>query len=118
VTSSSENPLERAFAEATRLDAARDRAGAAAVLEAALDEAGEAGDAGPAHGSIPAGSRFKALLLRAELATDSGDLIGARGWLAEARQVHLNVEERGALSTESRRADDLETFLTHRGCAG
>lgn len=104
--------LETALAHVLRLDAAPDktrtRAEAMQILEDALETDGN---------DAPA-IRFKALLLRAELAADSGDLIAARGWLAEARQVRVSAEAREALPTEMRRADDLEAFLTHRGCAG
>lgn len=103
-----ETPLETALAEALRLDAARDRAGAIPVLEAALHSAA----------NESAATRFKALLLRAELAADAGELIDARGWLAEARKIRLGLEEREELGAELRRGDDLESFLTHRGCAG
>jgi hypothetical protein len=91
-----------------RLDAARNRAGAASLLDAALAK----------NEKAPAALRFRASLLRAELAADAGDLIEARGRLAEALQIRLDAKERAGLSAEARRADDLETFLTHRGCAG
>ncbi len=100
--------LVAALAAAVRLDAARDRAGAISLLDAALESTeNEAG-----------ATRFKALLLRAEFAVDTGDLIDARGWLAQARQIRLGAAGREGLSSELRRADDLEAFLTHRGCAG
>jgi hypothetical protein len=102
------SPLDTALAEAMLMDSRRDRAAAAEVLDAALASVSDA----------PAPLRFRALLLRAELAVDAGDLIAGRGWLAEARQVRLDANGKEALSVESRRADDLETFLTHRGCAG
>jgi hypothetical protein len=100
--------LETALVHATRLDAARDRAAAAALLDEALGDAENA----------PSMVRFKALLLRAELAVDANDLIAGRGWLAEARTIRLDAAEREVLGNERLRADDLETFLTHRGCAG
>ena len=117
IPSPGEARLKAALNDALRLDAARDRVGAAAALDAALDDLETVGAESDRAAATP-GTRFRALLLRAELATDAGDLIGARGWLAEARQIRLPAEESEALSTESRRADDLETFLTHRGCAG
>lgn len=64
------------------------------------------------------GLRFQALLLRADLAVSLNELGEARGILSEAVRVPLNASERESLASELRRADDLETFLTHRGCAG
>ena len=65
-----------------------------------------------------AGLRFQALLLRADLAVSLNELVEGRGVLAEARQIRLSADEREALAPDLRRADDLESFFTHRGCAG
>lgn len=102
--------LEDELKEAARRDAARDSGAAADLLDRLL--------AAPA-GVDPA-LRFRALLLRAEVAVNLNDSGFARGVLAEAFQAlrDVNAAERAALSSEQRRADDLETFLTHRGCAG
>jgi hypothetical protein len=97
-----------AFAEALRLDAIRERAAAASILDDALKGASDA----------PEPLRFRALLLRAELAVDSSDLITGRGILSEAVRVPLTPSDRESLSAELSRANDLEAFLTHRGCAG
>jgi hypothetical protein len=100
--------LEEAFQAALRLESRREHAAAAKILDDAL-----ASDPG-----APAPLRFRALLVRSDLAVELNDLAEGRGILAEARQVRLSPDERGALAAELRRADDLETFFTHRGCAG
>lgn len=104
------HPLDHAIQQATELEAARDPGAAARILDAALEAAPEADPA----------LRFRALLLRAELAVTLNDAGGARGILADAFRALRNVDAvaRARLSSESRRADDLEAFLTHRGCAG
>src|SRR5690606_25693077 len=71
--------LPRPLAEAEGLDRARDHAGAAVLLDEGLAR----------HGGAPAPLRFRALVLRADLAVSLNDLIEARGILAEARQVAL-----------------------------
>jgi hypothetical protein len=103
------DPLSLALAEALRLEARRDPAAAAGVLDDAIARHGPA---------APDTARFRALLLRAELAVTMNDLGLGRGVLAEARQVRLSAGEKESLAAEQRRADDLEAFLTHRGCAG
>lgn len=100
--------LSHALREATWLESRREYATAAALLDAALYS----------QGISPAPLRFRALVLRAELAVSLNAGGEARGILAEARQLHLDGAERESLETEMRRADDLEVFLTHRGCAG
>ncbi len=100
--------LSHALEAANGLDAARRHDEAARLLDAALNEAQNA----------PGNDRFRALVLRADLAVTLGNEGEARGILAEARQVALSKAQKEALETDLRRADDLETFLTHRGCAG
>ena len=94
--------------EAMRLDRARDHARAAHLLDENLNK----------YGDAPAPQRVQALVLRAELAVALDELIEARGVLAEARQIPLTASARASLDAELLRADQLETFLTHRGCAG
>jgi hypothetical protein len=101
-------PLSKALADATLLESRREYAEAAKILDEATTR-----DKG-----APAPQRFLALLLRTDLAISLNDLGEGRGILAEARQIKLSAEEREALSAELRRADDLESFFTHRGCAG
>lgn len=100
--------LSQTFSQALALEATR-RTGEAARL---LDE-GLAADleAAPAL-------RFRALVVRADLACTLGDLIESRGILAEARQIRLDAAGKQEAAGEIDRADALETFLTHRGCAG
>jgi hypothetical protein len=100
--------LESALKTATLLESRRAYAEAAKVLDEAMTQNVEA----PAH------QRFQALLLRTDLAISLNDLGAGRGILAEAKQIRLSAEEREALSADLRRADDLESFFTHRGCAG
>jgi hypothetical protein len=57
-------------------------------------------------------------VVRADLACALGDLIESRGILAEARQIRLDAKAKAEAVLELDRADALETFLTHRGCAG
>lgn len=96
--------LQSALSQESR----REHAAAAQTLDAALER----------HPDAPAPLRFQALLLRADLAISLNDLGEARGILAEAKQVPLRPSDRESLETELRRVDDLEAFLTHRGCAG
>lgn len=96
------------FLEAVRLDRARDHAGAARLLDDGLKT----------HERAPAPLRFQALVLRADVAVAMDELIEARGVLAEAKQVALCADDRELLGADLRRVDDLEAFLTHRGCAG
>jgi hypothetical protein len=103
-----DSTLDSVLAEANRLEASGNRVGATSLLDAALAK----------NENAPAAPRFRASLLLAEMAVDAGHLIEARGRLAEALQIRLNAAERESLSAEARRADDLEAFLTHRGCAG
>jgi hypothetical protein len=100
--------LHAALLSALQLEARRDYSAAADIL----DEAAKNGDGSPAL------LRFRVLLLRADLAVNLDDLGTARGVLSEARQIRLTAGEKDALDAELRRADDLEVFLTHRGCAG
>jgi hypothetical protein len=100
--------LTEALAEAVALESRRAYAEAAGILDEAVAQDKEA----------PAPLRFQALLLRADVAVSLNDLGEGRGILAEARQVRLTAEEREALAPDLRRADDLESFFTHRGCAG
>jgi hypothetical protein len=100
--------LSDALQEAARLDALRRHAAAAALLDEALER----------HKDASGTLRFQALVLRADLAVSLNDLIAGRGILAEARQIRLTEEERERTTTDRNRADDLETFFTHRGCAG
>ena len=103
-----DTPLSKALAEATALESRREYAEAARLLDDAV-----ARDQG-----APAPLRFQALVLRTDLAISMNDLGEGRGILAEARQIRLSAEERESLSADLRRADDLEAFFTHRGCAG
>ena len=100
--------LSEVFQEALRLEAAHDAAAAATALDIALVEDEHA----------EAVLRFRALVVRADLACTLGDLIESRGILAEARQIRLDARAKTEASAEIDRADALETFLTHRGCAG
>lgn len=97
-----------ALAEASRLESLREYESAARILDAALEHSPEA------SGYL----RFQCLLLRAEIAVSLNDLGLGRGVLAEAFQIRLEAKVRESLEAELRRADDLESFLTHRGCAG
>lgn len=106
--STGDKELEDAFARAVALDRTRDHAGAARLLDEVLARTRGA----------PAPRRFAALVLRADLAVSLNELIEARGILAEARQIMLTPAEREGMAADLRRADDLEVFLTHRGCAG
>jgi ATP/maltotriose-dependent transcriptional regulator MalT len=99
--------LLQAFAAAASLEA-KDPREAARLLDEAL----------AADAESPAPLRFRALVVRADLACTLGDLIESRGILAEARQVRLDAQGKREASGEIDRADALETFLTHRGCAG
>jgi len=100
--------LETLLAEAARLDHARAWQQAARLLDAGLT----------AHPQAGAPVRFRALVLRADLAVSLSELIEARGILAEAKREPLTAADREALGADLRRVDDLEAFLTHRGCAG
>jgi hypothetical protein len=100
--------LPDVLTEAIRLERARDHAEAARLLDEGLK----------VHQRAPAPLRFQALVLRTDLAVSLNELIEARGILAEAKQVALTADERESLGPDLRRADDLEVFLTHRGCAG
>lgn len=100
--------LSDTFQEALRLEARREHAAAATALDIALVEDERAS----------AVVRFRALVVRADLACTLGDLIESRGILAEARQIRLDAAGKAEASGELDRADALETFLTHRGCAG
>jgi hypothetical protein len=100
--------LQAALTEAATLEATGNRDAATRILDNALLKE-------------PDGSpslRFRALVLRADLAVSLNDLIEARGILAEAGQVPLSPADRESLAADLRRFDDLEVFLTHRGCAG
>ena len=101
-------PLAEALDSAGALESRREYAAAAKILDEAITE-----DKG-----APAPLRFQALLLRTDLAISMNDLGEGRGILAEARHIRLSAEERETLSSDLRRADDLEAFFTHRGCAG
>ncbi len=103
-----EHSLQDAIHEAARLDRARAYAEAARLLDDSLKIRSDA----------PALLRFQALILRAEVAVSLDELIEARGILAEAKQLTLNADDREALTSDLIRADQLEVFLTHRGCAG
>ena len=100
--------LTVAITEATKLESRRAFAEAATMIDEAIRLNKEA----------PASLRFKALLLRSDLAISLNDLGEGRGILAEAKQIKLSAQDRESLAVELRRADDLETFFTHRGCAG
>jgi hypothetical protein len=100
--------LKDIIAQAAQFDRARDHAGAARLLDEGLKE----------FAGAPAPQRFQALVLRADVAVSMNELIEARGILAEAMQVVLSAVDRDSLGADLRRADDLEVFLTHRGCAG
>lgn len=102
------HPLSETLVEAAALESKRLHAEAAALLDAALS----------AHAHAPAAARFRALVVRADLACTLGDLIEGRGILAEARQIRLDAQDKAEASSEIDRADALEAFLTHRGCAG
>jgi ATP/maltotriose-dependent transcriptional regulator MalT len=99
--------LQTALASTAALEA-RDPGEAARLLDEALAEDTESGSP----------LRFRALVVRADLACTLGNLIESRGILAEARQIRLDAEGKREASGEIDRADALETFLTHRGCAG
>jgi hypothetical protein len=100
--------LESLLADAARLDHARAYQQAAGLLDDGL----------AAHPRAAASVRFRALVLRADIAVSLNDLIEARGILADAKREPLTKADREALSADLRRVDDLEAFLTHRGCAG
>jgi hypothetical protein len=100
--------LSTALSEALALETRRAYAEAARLLDEALTRDGQA----------PASLRFQALVLRTDIAVSLNDLGEGRGILAEARQIRLSAGEREALAADMRRADDLEAFFTHRGCAG
>jgi hypothetical protein len=102
------SPLQDAIAEAARLDTAGAHTDAVRLLDDTLN----------AHPEAPATLRFQALILRAELAVTLDALIEARGILAEARHIVLTADDRASLGADLTRADQLEVFLTHRGCAG
>ena len=93
---------------AASLESRRAYAEAAELLDVAMTQDKEA----------PAPLRFQALILRTDLAVSLNDLGMGRGILAEARQIRLSAGERESLAADLRRADDLEAFFTHRGCAG
>jgi hypothetical protein len=101
-------PFSNTLDAAISLESRREFAEAARILDEAVAKDKDA----------PAPLRFRALLLRTDLAILLEDLGAGRGILAEARQIRLSAEEREALGSELRRADDLEVFFTHRGCAG
>ena len=105
--------LESALKTATLLESRREYAEAARIL----DEAVTLDKGAPAPQRFQA-LLFQALLLRTDLAISLNDLGAGRGILAEAKQIRLSAEERESLSADLRRADDLEAFFTHRGCAG
>ena len=100
--------LSEALPLALALESQRTFGDAAKLLDASLANEPEA----------PAPLRFKALVLRSDLAVSLNDLGEGRGILAEARQIRLTAEDRTTLAADLRRADDLESFFTHRGCAG
>lgn len=100
--------LAHALITARLQDARREHAAAARTLDAALNPACAAS----------AALRFQALVLRADLAVSLDALGEALGILAEAKQVPLGPSDRESLGSDLRRVDDLEVFLTHRGCAG
>jgi hypothetical protein len=100
--------VRAALDAAVALEARRGHAEAARLLDKALAE----------NPGAPAPVRFQALLLRTDLAISLNDLVEGRGVLAEARQVRLSADEREALAADLSRAEDLEVFFTHRGCAG
>lgn len=103
-----DHPLHKVLQEAGRLDRACAFADAARLLDDILASGTDA----------PAPLRFQALVLRADVAVSLDDLIEARGILAEAKQVALTAGDRASLDSDLIRADQLEVFLTHRGCAG
>lgn len=100
--------LGAALDAAAALEARRAHAEAARLLDEALT----------ANPGAPGALRFQALLLRTDLAISLNELVEGRGILAEARQVRLTARERKALAGDLARAEDLEAFFTHRGCAG
>ena len=100
--------LAEALISASALESRREYAAAAKILDEAMTLDKEA----------PAPLRFQALVLRTDLAISLNDLGEGRGILAEARQVRLSAQEKDFLAPDLRRADDLEAFFTHRGCAG
>jgi hypothetical protein len=106
--STAASALRAALDATAALEARRGYAEAAALLDEALAE----------NPGAPARLRFQALLLRTDLAVSLNDLVEGRGVLAEARQIRLTAEEREALAADLSRAEDLEAFFTHRGCAG
>jgi ATP/maltotriose-dependent transcriptional regulator MalT len=100
--------LSEALHAALKLEARRDYSSAAQLLDDALTKEPEAQPI----------LRFQALMLRSEIAMAQNELGDARGILAEAKQIPLSPADRESLSTELDKADALEVFLTHRGCAG
>lgn len=60
---------------------------------------------------VPATHRVQALVLRASLAVNLGDLSLARTLLDEVKGLPLNEDERAALGAELQSADDLEKML-------
>jgi hypothetical protein len=100
--------LDEIFAEAVRLDHVRAYEQAARLLDDGL----------AAHPQAAAPVRFRALVLRADIAVSLNELIEARGILADAKREPLSAVDREAHEADLRRVDDLEAFLTHRGCAG
>jgi len=100
--------LSEALALAAGHDTRREYSEAARILDEAITMDKEA----------PGPLRFRALLLRSDIAVSMNDPGEGRGILAEARQIPLTAPEREALAADLRRADDLEAFFTHRGCAG
>jgi hypothetical protein len=108
----------RSTAASAALRAALDKAAALEARRAHAEAARLLDEAGTAHPEAPAALRFQALLLRTDLAISLNELVEGRGILAEARQVRLTAEERGTLAADLARAEDLEAFFTHRGCAG
>jgi hypothetical protein len=104
--------LSDALRAALELESRRDYGAAARLLDEALTQKPEG------EPKVESVLRFQALMLRSELAMALNELGEARGILAEARQIPLRPIDRESLSSELRKADDLEVFLTHRGCAG
>jgi catechol 2,3-dioxygenase-like lactoylglutathione lyase family enzyme len=94
--------LERAVVAATTLaDSKMDDAAAAKVLDSAFAEGEDAPD------RVVVSAR----ILRADLAYRSGDVDGAKAWLAEAQRIDLSEDERAGIADDLRRADDLAEVM-------
>ena len=97
-----QTPLSRATHAADWLaEAQGDFEAAAHMLDKALSD----------EQSAPPAHRLQALVLRAALAVNLGDLSLARTLISEVRGLPLNEDERAAFSAEFQNADDLEKML-------